>query len=112
MNDLIPEKYREDEELIQLTIEQLKKDFGSGFPVLQFSGQKNRLYNELTVQVAASLVAIRKTNPLLFKSVLYRVDVTEKETTGLTDQKDCFLLAEIIIQREFKKVITRRFFSR
>jgi len=111
VSKLIPEKFHEDEELIRLTIAQLKKDFGSHFPVLQFSGQKTLLFYELAVQVAQSLVDIRKKNPVLFKAILYRVDVTEKETAGIRDQKDCFLLAEIVIQREFKKVIIRRFFS-
>ena len=112
VNELIPEKYREDEELIRLTIEQLKKDFGSQFPVLQFSGEKKLVFEELAAQVAQALVEIKRKNQVLFNSILYRVDVTEKETAGIKDQKDCFLLAEIVIQREFKKVIIRRFFSR
>jgi hypothetical protein len=111
VNDLIPEKYREDEELIRLTIEQLRKDFGSHFPELHFSGQKNQIFTELTVQVAESLKKIRRKNPVIFKVILYKVDVPESAASGLMDQKDCFSLAEIIIQREFKKVITRRFFS-
>ena len=111
MNELIPDKYREDEELIRLTIEQLKKDFGSHFPALQFSGQKAMLFAELSTQVAQFLSQIKRTNPILFQSILYRVDVPEREATAFKVQKDCFLLAEFIIQREFKKVITRRFFS-
>lgn len=111
MNDLIPDKYREDEELIRLTIEQLRKDFGSHFPELHFSGQKDQLFRELTVQVAETLKEIKRTNPVFLKVILYQVDVPESESNRLKDQKDCFSLAEIIIQREFKKVITRRFFA-
>ena len=111
MNESIPEKFREDEELIRLTIEQLQKDLGSNFPALQFSGQKENLFTELAAQVAKFMSQIRTSNPILFKAILYRVDVTEKEISTIIDQKDCILLSEIIIQREFKKVITRRFFS-
>ena len=112
VNEFIPEKFREDEEVIRLTIEQLKKDFGSAFPELKLSGQKDKIFSELAVQIAESLVEIRKTNSPIFKGILYRVDVTEAEIANVKNQKDCFLLAEILIQREFKKVITRRFFSR
>ena len=108
---MIPEKYREDEELIRLTIIQLKKDFGVHFPELLFSGRKELLFKELAEQLAEALKNIRSKNPAAFKAILYRVDVTEKETAGLTVQKDCFSLAEILIQREFKKVILRRFFK-
>lgn len=107
---MIPEKYREDEELIRLTIFQLKKDFGSHFPEMQFSGRKDRLFDELAEQLAESLNKIRVHNQAIFKSILYRVDVSEKETASLTDKKNYLALAEIIIQREFKKVIIRRFF--
>jgi hypothetical protein len=112
VTESIPEKFREDEELIRLTIEQLKKDFGTSFPELNLSGQKDKLFHELAVQIAESLVEIRKKNPQLLNGILYRVDVTEKQIEGVKNQKDCFLLAEILIQREFKKVIIRRFFSR
>ena len=112
VSEFIPEKFHEDEELIRLTLAQLQKDFGSPFPELKFSGQKNLLFFELAVQIAESLAEIRKKSPVLFNAILYRVDVTEKETAGIKDQKDCFLLAETVIQREFKKVIIRRFFSK
>jgi hypothetical protein len=112
VNELIPEKYPEDEELIRLTIEQLRKDFGSHFPAFHFSGQKEKLFGELTVQVAEALQEVRRTNPVFLKVILYQVDVPESVANALKEQKDCFSLAEIVIQREFKKVITRRFFSR
>ena len=111
MNDLIPKKYRKDEELIRLTIEQLKKDFGSHLPALQFSGRKEFLFAELREQVASFLSQIKKSNHALFQSILYRVDVPERDAAAVIDQKDCIILAEIIIQREFKKVIIRRFLS-
>jgi len=107
---MIPEKYREDEELIRLTIVQLKKDFGADFPELEFSGNKKLLFQELSLQLADALKIIKSRNAAVFKSILYRVDVSERETAGLTDQKNCLALAEVIIQREFKKVIIRRFF--
>lgn len=107
---MIPDKYREDEELIRLTIAQLKKDFGTHFPELQFSGRKEVLFDELAEQLSETLQNIRVHNPAIFKAILYRVDVSEKQTAGLTDKKNCLALSEIIIQREFKKVLIKRFF--
>src|SRR5262245_59821992 len=108
---MIPEKFHEDEELIRLTIGQLKKDFGSHFPDLKFSGQKDLLFHELALQIAEALEKIRRINPVLFNSILYRVDVSEKETAGIKDQKNCLALSEVVIRREFKKVILKRFFK-
>ena len=111
MNELIPEKYREDEELIRLTIDQVKKDFGTQLSALEFSGRKEKLFDELASQVAASLKEIHASNPVLFKAILYKVDVSERDLKRLKDPNDFFRLAEAVIQREFKKVIIRRFFS-
>ena len=112
MNELIPEKFREDEALIRLTIEQVKKDFGSHLSSLEFSGQKDKLFDELAAQVAASLQQVQQSNPILLKAILYKVDISERRLLQIKTPSDFFRLAEAIIQREFKKVITRRFFSR
>jgi len=108
---MIPEKFREDEELIRLTIEQLKKDFGMLISELEFSGRKEKLFDELSAQVAVVLREIHKSNPVLFKAVLYKVDISEREFLRLKNPHDFSMLADAVIQREFKKVITRRFFS-
>ena len=111
MTDLIPEKYRDDEEIIRLTVEQLIKDLGSLSQEFLFSGQKTTMFEELTFQVAEVLGKIRKSNPALLRVLLYRVDLKENEVSGSTDPNSLKILAEKIIQREFQKVLTRRFFS-
>lgn len=111
MTDLIPEKYRDDEEIIRLTVEQLVKDLGSLSPQFLFSGQKSTMFGELAIQVSEVLVKIRKSNPALLRVLLYRVDIRESEVSGSADPNSIKLLAEKIIQREFQKVLTRRFFS-
>ncbi len=111
MTDLIPEKYRDDEEIIRLTVQQLIKDLGSLSPEFLFSGQKTTMFEELAIQVAEVLGKIRKSNPALLRVLLYRVDIRESEISGSADPGSLKTLAEKIILREFQKVLTRRFFS-
>jgi hypothetical protein len=113
VTELIPEQYRKDEEIIRLTIEQIKKDFGTQLPELTFSGDKSLLFDELSKQISDALKATRKTNLTAFQSLLYRVDIKESVVAETSAAKDSFFaLAEKIIQREFQKVLTRKFFSR
>ena len=111
MTDLIPEKYREDEEIIRLTVEQIRKDLGTWCPEFRFSGQKNAIFDELAVQIADTLKLIRKSNPSVLKVILYQVDLKESLVPSASGRDSYFILAEKVIQREFQKVLTRRFFS-
>jgi len=108
---MIPEKYRGDEEMIRLTVEQIKKDFGNHLPDPVFSGQKEKLFDELALQISTALKDIYKSNPALFKVILYRVDVKESDIPAALGSASLQVLSERIIQREFQKVLTRRFFS-
>ena len=109
--NLLPEKYRNDEELIRLTVEQIKKDFSVHLPELILSGGKEKLFDELHAQISAALTLLRKKNPSAFQSLLYRVDISETIVSKLPSENFCEALSGKIIQREFQKVLTRRFFS-
>ncbi|CAN5424365.1 hypothetical protein BH11BAC1_BH11BAC1_03570 [soil metagenome] len=107
----MPEKYRDDEEIIRLTIAQITKDFGAHFSEPHFSGVKEQLFHELTLHIADALTTIQKSNPVLLKAVLYQVDVHESEIPAVFEPQSIYALSERIIQREFQKVLTKRFFS-
>ena len=111
MSDRIPTKYRHDEEIIRLTIEQLKKDFGANLPELKLSGDKEKLFDELAIQLAENLRALRRKGPALLQSILYRVDVSENEIPDTSKADFYHELAAVVLQREFQKVLTRRFFD-
>lgn len=111
MTDLIPDKFHADEEIIRLTIEQLSKDLGSFCPEFHFSGQKTAVFEELAIQVTEVLKQIRKENPSSLRAILYKIDVRENEVAATSGPDALKSLAERIIQREFQKVLTRRFFS-
>ena len=111
MDSLVPEKYHEDQEIIRLVVEQIKKDFGTAIDELIFSGITSSLYGELVSQLAVSLKKVSSTNLILFRSILYRVDVSERDFPSKSSPEAFERLAETIVRREFQKVLTRRFFE-
>ena len=103
-----PERFREDEKIIRLTIEQIQKDFDSFLPPLIFSGEPALIFDELVIQLSAALKNIHHDNRLALQPLLYKIDIREA-----FPEKDEFKpLARKIIEREFKKVLTRKFFSK
>jgi hypothetical protein len=108
---LIPEKYKDDKEIVRLTIEQIRKDLGSNLTPFIFSGESHRVFEELAAQISLFLEELHRANPSVLKLVLYRVDIPERDAALLLKKKAFFLLSEKIIRREFQKVLTRRYFS-
>jgi hypothetical protein len=104
------EKYRHDVEIIRLTIEQIKKDFGSLLPDLKAPVNADTLFEELKNQIVPVLQFLFKNNRSGLQSLLYRVDILEAEIPAISTH---FLpeLAEKIIRREFQKILTRKYFS-
>jgi len=105
---MIPARYREDEKIIAHTIEQIKKDFDRHLPKLVFSGNPAIVFEELKVQVSTALKIIYSQDRLSFKPLLYKIDIREPDMTYISFEE----LAEKVIHREFKKVLTRKFYSK
>src|SRR5436189_6250842 len=109
------EKYRTDLEIIRLTAEQVIKDFEIFGHELKFSGNEFTAYDELKNQIAPLLLKLYQNNTSAFQSLLYRVDISEKKFRDLLENNSgenfSEQLAEAVIQREFQKVLTRKFFS-
>lgn len=109
------EKYRYDLEIIRLTADQIIKDFEIFGHEITFSGNELMAYDELKNQIAPLLFELHQNKIHSFQSLLYRIDISEKKIRELMDDsaKDNFssALAEAVIQREFQKVLTRKYFS-
>ncbi len=109
------EKYRNDLEIIRLTAEQVIKDFEIFGHEIKFSGNEFMAYDELKNQLAPLLLKLYQNNTSTFQSLLYRVDISEKKFRELLEisSQENFSdqLADAVIQREFQKVLTRKFFS-
>jgi hypothetical protein len=110
------EKYRNDLEIIRLTTEQVIKDFEIFGQEIKFSGNELTAYDELKNQLAPLLLKLYQNNSSTFQSLLYRVDISEKKFRHLLEQSTnknfSEQLAEAVIQREFQKVLTRKFFAK
>jgi len=108
-------KYRCDLEIIRLTADQIIKDFGIFGHEIKFSGNELTAYEELKSQIAPLLSNLNAQNLPAFQSLLYRIDISEKKFRELLNasSKNNFSeqLAEAVIQREFQKVLTRKFFK-
>ena len=109
------EKYRHDLEIIRLTADQIIKDFEIFGYEIKFSGNELVAYQELKNQVAPLLLELFQKKTSSFQSLLYRIDINEKSFRKLINEsaKNDFAeqLADAVIQREFQKVLTRKFFS-
>ena len=114
--DLSPEKYRYDLEIIRETAAQVIRDFSIHRFEITFSGNEYTAYDELVTQLSPILSEMYKTNRSGFNALLYQIDISEQKFRNLIQNspKDQFgsNLAEMIVQREFQKVLTRKFFSK
>ncbi len=114
--DLSPEKYRHDLEIVRETAAQVIRDFSIHKLEITFSGNEYNAYGELVSQLEPILGELFKTNKSAFQALLYQIDISEQSFRKLMQSasKDDFgsKLAELIVQREFQKVLTRKFFSK
>jgi hypothetical protein len=107
MQNNILEKYAQDKEIIRLTIEQIKKDFGGLLPEIILSGNPSTLFDELKNQIAPVIESLRKNNRTMLRVLLYKIDLKESAISSATNAD----LAEKIIRREFQKILMRKHFS-
>ena len=115
MNDSSLEKYRHDLAIVRETAAQVMKDFGVLGLEIRFSGDPFSAYEELKEQIAPVLFELFQNDRSRFQSLLYRIDLSEAKFRKLLGEQPhsdfSYNLADMILQREFQKVLTRRFFS-
>src|SRR4051812_9644679 len=110
MDEEFVEKYRNDKEIIRLTVEQISKDFGSMLPDLILPENSHMLFNELKNKITPVLQSLFQNNRSALRGLLYRVDLRESEIAAISASL-LPELAEKIIRREFQKVLTRKYYS-
>lgn len=115
MSDLSPEKYRHDLAIVRETAGQVLKDFGVMGVEITFSGDPYAAYEELKEQITPVLYNLYRNDQSAFQALLYRIDVSEVKFRKLLGSGNPMefpaALADLILQREFQKVLTRRYFS-
>ena len=114
--NLSAEKYRRDLEIIRETAAQVNRDFSIYKAEITFSGNEYTAYDELVSQVEPILSAMYKSNRSGFQALLYQVDINEVAFRKLLQAHSgvdfTTKLADMVVQREFQKVLTRKFFSK
>lgn len=101
--------------LVQETAEQIMKDFGLFGLTITFSGNTATAYNELFQQLKIQIETLVNSNYQKLLSVLYQVDITDKEIANtqaeIPEYSHIEIIAHQIIVRDLKKVLTRHYFK-
>ncbi len=101
-------------EIVQETAEQIMKDFGMFGVEITFSGETSQAYYELHNQLVEQISILIERNYELLLSVLYQVDITDREiaraTADLPHYNQVEIIAHQVIVRDLKKVLLRRYF--
>jgi len=107
--------YLDRSDIVQETAEQIMKDFGMFGVEITFSGDTSRAYDELHQQLISQITLLIERNYDLLLSVLYQVDITEREIARaefeLPHYNNVEIIAHQVIVRDLKKVLLRRYFK-
>lgn len=102
-------------EIVRETAEQIMKDFGMFGVEITFSGDTSQAYDELHHQLIDQISLLLERNYDLLLSVLYQVDITDREIARaereLPHYNHVEIIAHQVIVRDLKKVLLRRYFK-
>ena len=102
-------------ELVRKTADQIIKDFGMFGVEITFSGDTLNAYDELHQQLIAQITKLVEHNYDLLLSILYQVDITNKEMVKAEQELPHYshieLIAHQVIVRDLKKVLLRQYFK-
>jgi hypothetical protein len=108
-------QYLDQTEIVRETAEQIIKDFGMFGVEITFSGDTINAYHELHGQRVQQISFLLDRNYDLLLSVLYHVDITDREITKATrdlpEYTHLEIVAHQVIVRDLKKVLLRRYFK-
>jgi len=103
------------EDIVQETAQQIMKDFGMFGIEITFSGNVENAYRELHEQLVNQILVHLESDYGRLMSVLYQVDITEREiekaTRELPHYNQVEVLAHQVIFRDLKKVLFRRYYK-
>ena len=108
-------QYLDRAEIVIETAEQIMKDFGMFGVEITFSGDVGHAYGELHRQLIVQISRLIEQNYDLLLSVLYQVDITEREIAraerDLPHYNHIEIIAHQVIVRDLRKVLLRRYFK-
>ncbi len=102
-------------EIVRQTAAQIMKDFGMFGVEITFSGNTDNAYAELHNQLISQITLLVERNYDLLLSVLYQVDITDREIYKAQQELPHYshieIIAHQVIVRDLKKVLLRRYFK-
>ena len=109
--DLTPYLHRLD--LITETANQIIKDFDWFGSEIIFSGNADKAYEELFCQINKHVSKLIESDYQQLLNLLYRIDVDEKQISKAVSHSGnlSHVISDLIIRREFQKIITRKYFD-
>lgn len=103
------------DEIVRDTASQIMKDFGMFGVEITFSGDVDNAYDELHQQLASQISGLIQTNYDKLLSVLYQVDITDRDIRKTEQELPHYshieIIAHQVIVRDLKKVLLRRYFK-
>jgi len=102
-------------DLLNETVEQIKKDFGESGITIHFSGNVQTAYEELIDQILPFIQQLLKSNYSHLMQVLYKIDVPEKLFKNSFDEDPADApkkITELIVKRELQKVVIRNHYKK
>lgn len=103
------------DEVVRATAEQIIKDFGMFGVEIDFSGDTLHAYEELHGQLVVQITSLYRDNHDKLLSVLYQVDITDREIAqarlDLPHYNHVEIISHQVIARELKKVLWRYYFK-
>ena len=109
------ERSKKEEKFVLLTAEQVRKDFAMFGMEVNFSGDVDFAYEELFDQLKVYIEELLSTDSERLMSLLYQIDLSEKELSKNDPNLQFETVPEIIthkiLERELKKVLIRTYFK-
>jgi septation ring formation regulator EzrA len=110
------ERYQRNVSLLQDVVAQINKDFRlSGFDV-EFSGEGDAAYQELSSQLVPVIEYMLENQTEKFWNLIYGIDLSETKVKEILFGKEetpnaIGQLTDLILKRELQKVVIRHFYS-
>ena len=102
-------------DLLQQTVEQIKKDFDLFGVEIKFSGNRYDAYDELFSQIRPYIEQLMSRDYQRFMNVLYRIDVNEQQLKRKLEENasesTSEIISNLIIKRELQKVVIRNYYK-
>lgn len=102
-------------EIIEALKRQIEKDLNMMGIDIHFEPTDGNAYTEILQQIVNQTNTLFKTDTNKLFSILYRVDISEKELSlagiDLPDYNQAEIFAHSIIKRELKKVLIRKYYK-